>query len=89
MVCSKMAPRMVKQCNFCMIELECSCSLRSKHYLIPPLLDNCDDIQSTRAVHYPVNYIAARVVMKENDNLNVTGTTLFGSKPAINANALD
>ena len=83
MVCSKMAPRMVKQCHFCIIELECSFSLRSKHYLIPPLLENCDDIQSTRAVHYPVNYIAASAVMTENDNLNVTGTTLFGSTPTL------
>ena len=81
--CSKRAPQTLKQCDFWIVELEYSCSLHSTSYLIPPLLDNCDSIQSTRAVHYPVNYIAASAVMTENDNLNVTGTTLFGSKPAL------
>jgi hypothetical protein len=83
MVCSKMAPQIIEQCRFCVVELGCSCSLRSEHYLIPPSLENCKDVNNQQVVKYPLNALVLMNMLEDQSTYNVSGETVMTAEPDI------
>ena len=81
MSCSKRAPVIIDQCNFCILRLNCSCSLRNLHYLIPPSLETCGDLRTNSSIKYPINTIAYRSMRPGQAILNVTGMTVLNQPP--------
>ena len=72
LACSKKSPVYVQQCHFCIVTLNCSCALRSKDYLIPASLENCQDTTSTKIIEYPANILAMQQLFENFKPINVS-----------------
>ena len=56
--CATQSPNIISNCEFCIVYLNCSCSLRGIQDYIPPVLENCKDITDETVVRSPINAIA-------------------------------
>ena len=53
--CDKQSPRILQGCKFCVLHLNCSCSLRGIAHYIPQNLATCGDVHHTEIMQEPVN----------------------------------
>lgn len=79
LACSKKSPIHVEQCKFCIVDLQCSCALRSKYYLIPPSLENCVDTESTSIIEYPLNILQLSETLENFEPITINGTLEYSS----------
>ena len=73
--CATQSPRIISNCEFCIVYLNCSCSLRGIQDYIPPVLENCKDNTYETVVRSPINAIAYLKFYDEIDAINFTGQT--------------
>ena len=73
--CAIQSPRIISNCEFCIVYLNCSCSLRGIQDYIPPVLENCEDNTYETVVRSPINAIAYLKFYDEIDAINFTGQT--------------
>ena len=77
--CATQSQRIISNCEFCTVYLNCSYSLRGTQDYIPPVLENCEDNTYETVVRSPINAIAYLKFHDEIDVINFTGQT-FQSK---------
>ena len=75
MHCATQSPRIISNCEFCIVYLNCSCSLRGIQDYIPPVLENCEDNTYETVVRNPMEAIAYLKFYDEIDAINFTGQT--------------
>ena len=73
--CDKQSPRLISSCAFCIILLNCSCSLRGTYDYIPPTLENCDENNYRDTIKFPINAMSYLKFYDKLEGLNITGST--------------
>ena len=69
------SPRIITHCEFCILHLICSCSLRGVQDYKPPVLENCEDKTYETVVLSLINTIAYIKFYEEIDAINFPGQT--------------
>ena len=77
--CPTQSPRIITNREFCIVYLNCSCSLRGIQDYIPPVLKNCEDNTYEALVPNPINALTYLKFYDETDVSNFTGQS-FQSK---------
>ena len=71
--CATQSPRIISNCEFCIVYLNCSCSLRGIQDYIPPVMENCEDNTYEAVVRSPINALTYLKFYDEIDAANFTG----------------
>ena len=70
--CDKQSPRILKGCKFCILHLNCSCSLWEIAHYIPPNLATCGDVHHTKIIQELVNAMSYMKFYERFETKNVT-----------------
>ena len=70
--CATQSPRIISNCEFCIVYLNCSCSLRGLQDYIPPVMENCEDNTYEAIVRSPIK---ASTYLKFNDEIDAANFT--------------
>ena len=71
----RQSPRLISSCAFCIISLNCSCSLRGTYDYIPPTLENFDKNNYRDTIKFPINAMSYLNFYDKLEGLNITGST--------------
>ena len=71
--CATQSPRIISNCEFCVVYLNCSCSLRGIQDYIPPVMEHCEDNTYEAVVRSPINALTYLKFYDEIDAANFTG----------------
>ena len=76
--CPHQSPTTIQPCNFCVMHLDCACSIRAPSFYVPPTFSNCDQegINVTKIEH-PINMLFLQSFYDYTSLLEPSGNALL------------